>query len=170
MDPIAHSSIGLMAKPIVPKAPLVVLLAATQVPDLLFFAFEAAGLEYQAVTEMDFNQGLQYLSPALMHWSHGLLMCIIWSLAGAAIAFPFFRSLRTSAVIGLLVFSHWVLDFTVYPNMPLLFDGFPQVGLSLMTSRTGIIVAIILEVLLITVGLAIYLIFRKRKSAEPQLA
>jgi hypothetical protein len=58
MDPIAHSSIGLMAKPIAPKVPLLVLMAATQVPDILFFAFEAAGMENQAVTQMDFNQGL----------------------------------------------------------------------------------------------------------------
>ena len=89
MDPFAHASIGLMAKPIVPKAPLAILLVATQVPDLLFFAFEAIGMERQAVTQMDFNQGLRYLSPAVMHWSHGLLMCIVWSLAAAAITYAF---------------------------------------------------------------------------------
>lgn len=47
MDPIAHSSIGLLAKPIAPKAPLVILLAATQVPDILFFAL--VGLIYLAL-------------------------------------------------------------------------------------------------------------------------
>ena len=166
MDPIAHCSIGLMAKPIAPKAPLLVLMAATQIPDILFFAFEAAGMENQAVTQMDFNQGLRYLSPAVMHWSHGFLMCIVWSLVAAAITFPFFRDLRTSSIIGLLVFSHWVLDFTVYSNMPLFFDGSPQIGLGLITSGPGLILGIILEVILIVGGIAIYFASRKRKDVQ----
>jgi hypothetical protein len=165
MDPFAHASIGFMAKPIVPKAPLAILLVATQVPDLLFFAFEAVGMEHQAVTQLDFNQGLQYLSPAVMHWSHGLFMCIVWSLVAAVIAFPFFRDLRTSAVIGLLVFSHWVLDFSVYNNMPVLFGGLPEVGLGLLTSHPGIIAAIILELALIIAGISIYWVYRKRQVA-----
>ncbi len=44
MSPLAHASIGLMAKSVAPKAHLGVLLFATQVPDLLFYAFEAAGI------------------------------------------------------------------------------------------------------------------------------
>jgi hypothetical protein len=64
MDPLAHASIGLMAKPLVPKAPLWALIAATQVPDLLSFAFMAAGIEYGATTRMDIEHGLQYLSPS----------------------------------------------------------------------------------------------------------
>ena len=58
MDPIAHASIALIARPAAPKAHPLVLIAATQVPDLLFFGFEAAGLEHQAVTKMDFRRGL----------------------------------------------------------------------------------------------------------------
>lgn len=121
MDPLAHASIGLMAKPIAPKAPLLVLLAATQVPDLLFFAFEAAGIEHGAVTTMDFNQGLKVLDPAFFPWSHGFFMCMVWSVVAAAIAFLFYRARRTSIVIGSMVFSHWVLDFIVYSNLPLFF-------------------------------------------------
>ena len=45
MDPLAHASIGLMARPIAPKSPLWALLAATQVPDLLAFGFQATGIE-----------------------------------------------------------------------------------------------------------------------------
>ena len=47
MDPIAHASVALMAKPAVPRVRLWVLLAAAQVPGLLFFAFEAAGMEHK---------------------------------------------------------------------------------------------------------------------------
>ncbi len=166
MDPIAHASIGLMAKPTVPKAPLWVLLAATQAPDLLFFAFEAAGLEHQAVTHVDFGQGLSYLSPATIHWSHGLFMCIVWSIVAAALAFLFYRDRRTGIVVGLMVFSHWVLDFIVYPNIPLLFDGSPLIGLGLITSGTGFIMGILLEIVLIVGGIAIYVRTRKQMAVQ----
>jgi hypothetical protein len=77
MDPVAHASVALMAKPAVPEAPLWALIAATQLPDLLFFAFEAAGLEQQAETRINFHQGLIYLSQPTMHLSHGLLMTLV---------------------------------------------------------------------------------------------
>ncbi len=37
MEPLAHVSVGLIAKPFAPKAPIRALLAATAVPDLLSF-------------------------------------------------------------------------------------------------------------------------------------
>ena len=45
MGPPGHLGIGFAAKPVAPRAPLWVLLVASEVPDLLFFAFEAAGIE-----------------------------------------------------------------------------------------------------------------------------
>jgi membrane-bound metal-dependent hydrolase YbcI (DUF457 family) len=156
MDPLGHASIGLMVKPLAPKAPLWALLAATAVPDLLFFGFQAAGLEYQAVTQFDLGHGLQYLSPPSIPWSHGLFMCIVWSAMVAIIAFLFSRDRRTSIVIGLLVFSHWVLDFIVYPILPVFFDNSRMIGLGLMTSGPGFIASVILEMGLITGGIATY--------------
>jgi len=44
VGPPGHFGIGLAAKPAAPKAPLWVLLVATEVPDLLYFAFHAAGI------------------------------------------------------------------------------------------------------------------------------
>src|SRR5512139_2076928 len=107
MDPLAHASIGLMAKPFVPKAPLWALLVATQVPDLLSFGFLAAGIEHGAVTQLDFEHGLQYLSLPFIPWSHGLGLCVIWSVVIAAIAFLFSRDRKVSLVLGLMVLSHW---------------------------------------------------------------
>ncbi len=54
-----HALIGLMVKPFIPKAPLWALIAACEVPDLLFFGFQAAGVEDQAATKLDFAHGLQ---------------------------------------------------------------------------------------------------------------
>ena len=162
MDPIAHASIALMAKPLSPNAPLWALIAATEVPDILFFAFEAAGIEHQAVTHVDFQHGLTYLSPAVLPYSHGLIMCIVWSILTAVFAYLFLRDHHSSLIIGSMVFSHWLLDFLVYNNLPLLFDGSPLLGLGLITSGTGFIIGIGIEILLITAGIIIFTKFRKR--------
>lgn len=166
MDPVAHASVALLAKPIVPKAPLWALVAATQVPDLLFFAFEAVGLEQQAETEMDFRDGLTYRSEPTMHLSHGLLMTLVWSVAAGGIAGRASRDCRTGAAVGLMVLSHWLLDFAVYPNMPLLLGKEPKGGLGLITSGPGVVAGIILEVALIASGLAAFLRQRKRARLE----
>jgi hypothetical protein len=164
MDPIAHASIGLMARPAAPKAHPLVLIAATQVPDLLFFVFEAAGLEHQAVTRMNFKRGLTYLSPARMPWSHGLAACIAWSAAAGALAAWAYRDRRTGATVGSLVFSHWMLDAIAYDNLPVALDDSPKVGLGLVTTGAGVIAGLVLEAALIAGGIASYVQHRKRAT------
>ena len=93
-------------------------------------------------------------------------MCIVWSVVVAAIALLLHRDRRTSIVIGLMVVGHWMLDFIVYPNLPLLFDGSPLVGLGLITSGPGFIIGIILEIGLIAGGIATYLVTRKRTTVK----
>jgi hypothetical protein len=165
MGPPGHFGIGLAAKPAAPKAPLWVLLLATEVPDLLFFAFQTVGIEDAGVSTTEIGQGVEILSPAFVPWSHGLLMCAVWSAVAALIAFLFYRDRRTSVVIGLLVLSHWVLDFIVHlPDLPILFNGSPLVGLGLWGSGPGLIFSGILELGLLAAGLAIYWTARKRMA------
>jgi hypothetical protein len=157
----------LAAKPAAPKAPLWALLLATEVPDLLFIGFEALGIERQGVSHTDLSQGVTYVSLGYMPWSHGLFTCLIWSVVAAALTFLFYRDRRTSIVMGLMVFSHWVLDFVVHgPDLPLLFDGSPLVGLGLWTSGPGLIISGILEFGLLAGGIAIYLVARRRTTAQ----
>ncbi|MHB0875871.1 MAG: metal-dependent hydrolase [Anaerolineae bacterium] len=165
MDPLAHASVGLMAKAVAPRAPLWALLAATQVPDALCFGLMAAGIEQAGTTQMDFRTGLKYLAPAHFPWSHGLLMSAVWSIAAAAIALRFRRGRRASITIGLMVFSHWALDFAVYANLPVLPDGTRLVGLGLLRSGAGVIAGIVLEIGLIAGGIATYLVTRRRPAA-----
>lgn len=163
MGPPGHLAIGLAAKPITPLAPLWALLLASEVPDLLFFGFEAAGIEYQAVTQTNLNQGMQMFSPGFNPYSHGLFMTGIWSILVGVIAYFVFRDRRTSIVLGLVVFSHWVLDFIVHPpELSLFFDGSPLVGLGMWSSGAGFISSVILEVILLAVGIAIYFGMRKK--------
>jgi membrane-bound metal-dependent hydrolase YbcI (DUF457 family) len=166
MDPLAHASIGLMAKTIAPRAPLWTLLAATQVLDVVSLGLIAAGIEHGATTQMDFEHGLQYLSQPAIAWSHGLFMSIVWSVAVAVIAFLIRRDRRTGIVLGLMVFSHWVLDFIVYLNIPVLFDGSPITGLGLITSGPGLVAGIVLEIVLIGGGIAVYLVSPRRAAVQ----
>lgn len=167
MGPPGHLGIGFAAKPIAPMAPLWVLLLASEVPDLLFSGFEAAGIEYQAIDQISLSQGLQMISPGFNPFSHGLIMTGIWSILVGVIAYFVFRNRRTSIVIGLVVFSHWVLDFIVHPpELSLLFDGSPLVGLGMWSSGAGFISSVILELVLLSVGVTIYLTSKKRKSIK----
>ena len=101
MGPIGHFSVGLAAKPRAPKVPLGVVLVATWILDILAIAFGLAGIERGG------SAGLP--------WSHGVLMSVILSLLAALLAARIYRDHRAGVVVGLLVFSHWVLDFIFHP-------------------------------------------------------
>ena len=154
-SPIAHASIAIMGKSISKKNPFWLLLIATQVPELMFYLFQLIGLEYQAETILDFVNGWTYLKPAHIPWSHGMFMCIVYSIVIASVVFLFYRSIRVSLVSGFMVMSHWLLDFIVYDNLPLFFKDTPTVGLGLVKSPVGIKIAIAIEV----IGLIIVLIY-----------
>ena len=168
MGPPGHLAIGFAAKSAAPKAPLWVLLAATEIPDLLFFAFQAIGIESAGISTTDLSRGVQILSPGSIPYSHGLFACLLWSVVAAAAAFLLYRDRRTSIVIGLALFSHWVLDFIVHlPDLPLLFDGSPLLRLGLWGSGPGLVISGILEFILLAGGIAIYMITRKKVTTQP---
>lgn len=163
----AHLAIGLSAKPAAPKVSLLVLLVASEALDLLSFLFIALGLEDAGISQTGVNQGLQVLVPASIPWSHGLFMAVVWSLLFSAIAFQFYKDRRISIIIGLVVFSHWLLDFIVHPpDLPLLFEGSPTVGLGLWTSGPGFIFSILLEILLLASGITVYWLARRQKPVS----
>jgi hypothetical protein len=65
------------------------------------------------------------------------------------------RRLRLAVVIALAVFSHFVLDFLVHvPDLPLLSDSSPKLGLGLWTHMT---VAVTVELGFAFVALMLYL-------------
>jgi hypothetical protein len=164
MGPIGHIAIGVAAKPAAPRAPLLVLVLATEVLDLLSFACVATGIENTGLSQTDLIHGVQLLIPASIPWSHGLFMSVVWSALAAVAALLYFRDRRTATIVGLLVFSHWVLDFIVHAHdLPLLFGDSPKVGLCLWCSGRGLIVSGVLEFLLIVGGIGIYRAWRGRQ-------
>jgi hypothetical protein len=167
----AHFGVGFAAKTVAPKAPLWSLLVASEVLDLLSFGFIALGVEKVATSQTDFSHGVQTITPGSVPWSHGLVMSIVWSLLLGTIAYLISKNKRTSIVLGLVVFSHWVLDFIVHPpDLPLLFAGSPEMGLGLWTSGPGLIASIVLEFALLGGGIAIYIAWRRKEKQGARTA
>lgn len=159
MGPLGHFGVGFAAKSTSRKADLWVFLLASEVLDLLSFAFVGFGIEEVSLNLPDFIQGDIALQ---VPWSHSLPMAAIWSLLASGIAFLIFREIKTSTILGALVFSHWLLDLLVHPpDLPLLFKGSQLVGLGLWTSRPGLIISFILEFALLATGVSLYMRAKK---------
>jgi membrane-bound metal-dependent hydrolase YbcI (DUF457 family) len=165
-----HLGVGFAAKAIAPKAPLWSLLIASEALDLLSAVTLTAGVEKAATYEMNFSEGLKILTPGVIPWSHGLFMTLVWSLLFGAIAYLFLKDRRAGMVLGLVVFSHWILDFLVHiPDLPLLFADSPKVGLGLWGSGPGLIVSLVLELMLLGGGVLIYVRWRKQRRTSEEM-
>ena len=163
-----HCAVGLAVKPVAPKVPLGILLLATMMLDVLAIAFGWMGIEG---------------GRAGIPWSHSLLMSVVWSVAAGLLCSRIFHNHRAGVVIGLLVFSHWALDFVSHPipfssfswrswqwsyghplapDLPLLFAGSPKVGLGMYNSISAA-QATVLELGMLVLGAAVYITYAARK-------
>jgi hypothetical protein len=166
MSGIGHFSAGLIAKPVTPKVPLWILLAASETNDILYFLFSSTGIEPKVTFTMDFEHGVRHSTLSTNPWSHGLFMSIIWSLVAGLVAFLVYRNKRIASVMGLVVFSHWLLDFLMHSNLPIFFANSPLLGLGLENSGPGFIAMTILDLILIGGGVAAYLIKRRQPITQ----
>jgi hypothetical protein len=167
MAGLAHMGVGLAAKPAAPKIPLALLIVCAYVIDILWAVFFLAGIEHLSAPGGETTN----------YWSHGLFMAVIWSLVAAFVAWLISRHRRTSLIIGLLVFSHWLLDFISHPmtavfadqtGLPLFFEGSPLVGLGVWRTQLGVTIG---EYGTFILGLLIYIftLVRRRKQKKVQL-
>jgi hypothetical protein len=128
MASITHLGVGLAAKRLAPKVPVVVLILAAYAIDFIWAGFYFAGIEHLP----------GQLPVTTNPWSHGLFMASVWSLLLGLAAFLVSRRKTLGLGLGLLVFSHWLIDWISHPmtaifpgdtGLSLLFDGSPTVGL-----------------------------------------
>jgi membrane-bound metal-dependent hydrolase YbcI (DUF457 family) len=158
MAGLAHIGFGFASKQSVSKVPIVILVLAAELLDLLTIITSYFNLE----------------KPGQAVWTHSLVMAIFWSLLAALIIKLIYRDTRSSVVVGLVVFSHWILDFitwpmtAIYPNLtsgaPIFLNNSPLVGLGLYKSMTA---AIITEITLPLLGIVLYIRYRiKRKRTN----
>ncbi|GIQ84739.1 hypothetical protein KIPB_006288 [Kipferlia bialata] len=111
--------------------PAWVLLVCSLLPDILLgVTFLVSGLLERATTTLNFTY----------FWvSHGLCMCVVWSLLTGVGTGILYKNTVEGIVCGGLVLSHWILDFLALPiedwgswkipSLPLLFAPKPHVGL-----------------------------------------
>jgi membrane-bound metal-dependent hydrolase YbcI (DUF457 family) len=150
---IGHYAVALAAKKVAPKVSLGTLFLSAQLADLLWPAFLLVGLEHvridpgnTAFTPLDF-----YDYPI----THSLIGAIAWSLICGSLYYIFRREIRNSFVLGLVVFSHWVLDFITHrPDLPLGIGSNIYFGLGLWNTIPG---TIAVELLLFILGIMVYI-------------
>jgi hypothetical protein len=167
MAALAHLGVGLAAKPAAPKVPVVVLVVSAYAIDFIWGVFFFTGLERLPESN----------SPTTNPWSHGLFMAVVWSVLAGLAAALISRDRRISLIVGLLVFSHWVVDFISHPmtavfpgdtGLPLLFEGSPTVGLGVWRTQLGVNIG---EYGTIIGGSIIYLLaLRKLRKEKKSLA
>src|SRR5947207_6311465 len=128
---VGHYGVSFVAKKAEPAIPLWVLFIAVQLLDVLWAPFVLLGIEKVRIVP-----GITASNPLdlyYMPYTHSLLAAIGWSV----VAFLAYRLAvrsappRAAAIVGVAVFSHWVLDFLVHrPDLPL-YDNTAKVGLGL---------------------------------------
>lgn len=159
MPLFAHIGIGLGAKRIAPRVPGWVLVTAALFLDLISIFVLILGNELYWIT-------------------HGLAMSIIWTFIVFFIVYLILQIarkkkkitnlsskgvIRISAILSILVFSHWVLDFIGWPLSalsptnthctPLLFANTPAFSLGVYTTLEG---ALIMEFSFLIPGIMLY--------------
>lgn len=128
---VGHYGPSFAAKHLEPSVPLWVLFLAVQFLDVLWAPFVLLGVErVRIVPHFTASNALDLY---FMPYTHGLPTALAWSVLAAAVyhlvARPSHR--RAAAVVGLAVFSHWLLDFLVHvPDLPL-YGNAAKVGLGL---------------------------------------
>ena len=156
---VGHYGVSFAAKSVDRSIPLWVLFIAVQMLDVIWAPLVLLGIEKVRIVP-----GITASNPLdlyYMPYTHGLLAAIAWSCLGALAYGFFFRpaSSRSSVIVGLAVFSHWILDFIVHrPDLPL-YDDSAKVGLGLWNAPA---IALSLEALLLFGGIWLY--FRGRLS------
>jgi hypothetical protein len=159
---VGHYGVSFAAKRLEPALSLWVLFLAVQLLDVLWAPFVLLGIE--KVRIVPGFTGSNPFDLYYMPYTHSLLAAFLWSCAGGLIYQIMARPPRrqASVVIGLAVFSHWVLDFIVHrPDLPL-YDNTAKVGLSLWNAP---LLAFGLEVTLLLVGM--WLCFRGLLARVP---
>jgi len=159
---IGHFGVGLGAKKIDSKPSLGTLFLASQFIDLLWPIFLLLGIE-QVIIEPG-NTVFTPLNFIYYPFTHSLAGVVIWGLIFGVVYFLIKKNYKTAILLGLLVISHWILDFITHaPDLPLIPGLELKVGLGLWNS---LIFTLLFEVAIFSVGLFYYLKVTKAKNKQ----
>jgi hypothetical protein len=150
---VGHHAVGFAAKRFVPSVSLGTLQFACVLPDLLTFVLQIFGVEHARITPgVTPFSSLDGYDTAL---SHSLATTMVWSAVFAAVWLWRRRRSIEAAVLGSVVFSHWILDVVSHrPEIALFPRIHHYVGLGLWNS---IAATFIVEGALWLLGILMYL-------------
>jgi hypothetical protein len=126
---IGHYAASMTARTGARRLPLWLFVAAAQLLDILWGLFMMLGVE-RAAPDPGVVEGLAF---TFYPYSHSLVAALLWSAAAAWLTRLAFRADgRGALLVGLVVLSHWLLDFLVHrPDMPIGIGGDARFGLGL---------------------------------------
>jgi hypothetical protein len=151
---VGHYGPSFAAKALKRSIPLWILFLAVQLVDVFWAIFVILGIE-----KVHIVPGITATNPLdlyYMPYTHSLVATILWAIASVAVyrLAPKLNGWSAAGVVGLAVFSHWILDLLVHrPDLPLYKDAI-KIGLGLWNRP---VVAFGLEVTLLFGGIYLYL-------------
>lgn len=158
MSPTGHLGIGFAVKRLDAKIPLWGYLVGAYVIDLIYME-----LSFLKSERFGYNP-----------WSHSLLMAILWSVVTGLIVFKIVKHSNSSLLMSLVVFSHWILDFIVWDQLPLAFGStmisglgfYRRIGFDILSPgmNTGSIIATLIELGMLVIGIMIYWTSKKKSQ------
>lgn len=149
---IGHFAVALAAKKINKSTPLAVNFMAAQWLDLLWPMLLLTGAEQVVIN----NDPQAPIPLSFTHYpvSHSLLAVAGWSLLFAVLYYRFSKNMKAALVTGLLVASHWVLDWLVHiPDLPVTPFTEIKTGLGLWNYKYA---ELFLELILFATGVYLY--------------
>lgn len=162
---LGHFAVALAAKKVAPKTSLGTLVFAAQFADMLWPVLLLLGIEQVRIVP-----GLLAASPfdfTSYPVSHSLVAQLGWGALLGIIYFLMRRDARSALSLGVLVPSHWVLDFIAHrPDMPI-YPGGAKYGLGMWNSLP---LTIAVEYAFFASGIAIYLSVTHAKDRTGNLA
>ena len=163
---VGHYSVAFAAKSERNKIPLWVLFVAVQFLDYIWATLVLLGIEKLRVIK-GFTAG-SMLDSYFHPYSHSLIAAIAWSCV-AGLAYKIFCIRHPSDfaqgnlclyrkyaafIVGIAVFSHWILDLLAHPRDLAIYDNRWKVGFGLWNYRDP---EFALEIALLAVGIMLYL-------------
>ena len=150
---IGHHAVAFASKRVAPRAQLGWLFVATTFLDLLWPICLLLGIERATIRTHSPSPFLN-MDFVSYPWTHSAVMALGWSVLLALVYWLITRYKAGAIVIGLGVFSHWVLDWASHiPDMPL-WPGGPKFGLGLWNWPAA---TIVIESAMLLIGVFIYI-------------
>jgi hypothetical protein len=155
---VGHYSVAFAAKSERNQIPLWVLFVAVQFLDYIWATLVLLGIEKLRVIK-GFTAG-SMLDSYFHPYSHSLVTAIAWSVLAALVYKPLCSWLgyackkSAALIVGMAVFSHWVLDLIAHPHDLAIYDNTWKVGFGLWNYRNP---EFALEIALLAGGIILYL-------------